>query len=141
MQFRENQANPKLAKGESSANEPDKENITTDDSVASGVDITEGVIKFQTPYVFEGKTISELDLRGLKGLSYSAVQKHVMPIYETLPQDGFDAVPEITNEFIIAAAAYTTKLPVEFFTSDNGLKFCHFFAMRTVVRNFLLQEA
>ncbi len=138
MQFKGNEEKTKSAVIENAVSEQETEDATTDVALSSNA--PEGVIRFKTPYVFEGNTISELDLRGLKGLSYSAIQKQMMPLYEMLSEGDYSSVPETTNEFIIAAAVYATKLPVEFFISENGLRFCHFFKMRTLIRNFLLQE-
>ena len=82
------------------------------------------VIKFKKPFVFEGKTYTEIDLGALENITVDdmvAVNKLIGP-------GAFGRVemnPEFSLEYACHIAARATRMPVEFFMAlkpGDGLK-------------------
>jgi len=72
------------------------------------------VIKFKKPYIFEGKSYTEIDLSGMDDLTgadmiaVNKIMKRVSP--------GIDVMPEVSVEYAAYFASRAAKQPVEFFT-------------------------
>lgn len=82
------------------------------------------IIKFKKPFVFEGKTYTELDLSALENITTGdmvAVNKLIGP--GTFGRTEMN--PEFSLEYACYIAARATKMPVEFFMAlrpGDGLK-------------------
>lgn len=101
----------KAATVEQSAEQEEEENVSM-------------VIKFKKPFVFEGKTYTEIDLSALENVTVEdmvAVNKLIGP--GTFGRTEMN--PEFSLEYACYLAARATKMPVEFFMSlrpGDGLK-------------------
>lgn len=70
------------------------------------------VLKLRKPYVFEGKTYTELDLSGLE----DTTAEDLAAVNRILSKTGtVSPMPEMTQDFSIHMAARVCKLPIEFF--------------------------
>ena len=108
----------------------EKKNLAMEEKAAQQPSIQEEeddvsmVIKFKKPFVFEGKTYTEIDLSALENVTVDdmvAVNKIIGP-------GAFGRVemnPEFSLEYACHLAARATKMPVEFFFAlrpGDGLK-------------------
>ncbi|MCD7862869.1 MAG: phage tail assembly protein [Lachnospiraceae bacterium] len=71
------------------------------------------VVKFDKPYVFEGKEYTEVDLSGLEDMKTKTWTKVMNTVRRS--GEGFDPTPQLNPEYSIRMAATATNLPVEFF--------------------------
>lgn len=92
------------------------------------------IIKFKKPFVFEGKTYTEIDLNPLENITTGdliAVSKYVGGnVFGRTEMN-----PEFSLEYACHIAARATKMPVEFFEAlrpNDGLK------VKNRVLNFFL---
>ena len=84
--------------------------ISTSDN--TGDVVNEYIVKFYTPYVFEGESVSQLDMRGLNDLTAGDMIK----ADRVLQKNGSTSfLPEMTLEYAIQLACQATKRPIEFF--------------------------
>lgn len=93
------------------------------------------IVELSSVYKFEGKLISELDLRGLEAVNYFKMQE-IDKVYKKLSPT-FTSTPELTPEYAIAAAQVLTGLPLEFFKYLSGRDIRK---IRTRVINFFYKE-
>lgn len=93
------------------------------------------IVELSSVYKFEGKLISELDLRGLESVNYFKMQE-IDKVYKKLSPT-FTSTPELTPEYAIAAAQVLTGLPLEFFKYLSGRDIRK---IRTRVINFFYKE-
>lgn len=93
------------------------------------------IVKFPTPFEFEGKTYTELDLSGLDDLN-TADLTWCETMFTKL---GYvDSMKEFNTTFCMLIAHRATKLPFELFKS---LKISNAVRIKTVVSSFLYQSA
>lgn len=71
------------------------------------------LIKFAKPYVFEGKTYTEIDLSGLESLNAASM----IDVNRRMArgQSGIDVLPEVSLEYAVNIAEKATTQPIEFF--------------------------
>lgn len=73
------------------------------------------VISLKKPYLFEGKTYTEIDLTGMEELTGEDMIAINKIMQRTSPGAGTDVMPEVSTEYACYFAAKAAKLPVEFF--------------------------
>lgn len=73
------------------------------------------VISLRKPYLFEGKTYTEIDLIGMEELTGEDMIAINKIMQRTSPGAGADVMPEVSMEYACYFAAKAAKLPVEFF--------------------------
>ena len=107
---------------------------TEQPSVQEEEDDVSMIIKFKKPFVFEGKTYTELDLSALENITTGdmvAVSKFVGGnVFGRTEMN-----PEFSLEYALNIAARATQMPIEFFMDlrpNDGLK------VKNRVLNFFL---
>ena len=89
------------------------------------------ILKFKKPYVFEGKTYTELDLSGLE----DATGKDLCEVDKLLKRQGMiDPLMEMSPALACYMAARVTHKPVEFF---EGLPMPEVVRLKTMVSGFM----
>lgn len=90
------------------------EDATIEDTTVEDETVDFMKVILSKPYVFEGETISEIDLNKLENLTGS----DMVAINRMMKRRGnTDASPEMTLEFAFFAAMQATHIPLEFFYS------------------------
>lgn len=92
------------------------------------------VLKFKTPYKFEGTTYEEIDLSGLENLSGA----DMIFVSAKLSRKGrIQVLQEMSLEYAQEISAVATGMPVEFF---QGLGVKDSTKLKNTVTNFLYGE-
>ena len=69
------------------------------------------VITLKTPYKFEGKSYSEIDLTPLENITAS----DMIAVNKRMSKGGIDIMPEVTLEYACEIAARACEMPIEFY--------------------------
>lgn len=73
------------------------------------------IIRLKKPYLFEGKTYTEIDLTGMEELTGADMIAINKIMQRSSSGSGTDVMPEVSTEYACYFAAKAAKLPVEFF--------------------------
>ena len=108
----------------------EKKNLAMEETAAEQAAVQEDeedvsmVIKFKKPFVFEGKTYTEIDLSALENITV----EDMVAVNKLIGPSSFGRTemnPEFSLEYDCYLAARATKMPVEFFMAlrpGDGLK-------------------
>ena len=72
----------------------------------------DGVLKLSKPYIFEGKTYTEIDLSGLENIK-AIDMIEANKLYDR--SGGFSIMPELSMEYAFIIASKATNKPIELF--------------------------
>lgn len=96
--------------------------------------MSELIVKFKTPYIFEEQEYNEVDLSGLENLTgedQEAVEKQMTQLGMVA------AAPALSNVYCKLLAAKATGEPIEFF---NQMPLKKINAVTQKVSNFLMED-
>ena len=100
----------------------------------SSPDMPETLVQLQTPYHFEGKDYTEVNLAGLERLS----TRDMIEAEKHLIRSGmFTPLPEMNMDYVCTMAAKAAGLPIEFFM---GLPPREMVKVKNKVTNFFYGE-
>lgn len=91
------------------------------------------ILRFRTPYTFDGETYNELDLSGLENVTAATLENVGRIVLKASPEQN-PATLEMTLGYCQHLAARVTKLPFEFF---KGLSAKDAISLKTLVVGFL----
>ena len=94
------------------------------------------IVKLHKPLKFEGEIYTEIDMSGITDVTTNAA-RDIEKIYRKISKGSYDASPETTINWAIAATSVVTGLPVEFF---NYLNIKDLVKMKNRVINFLYED-
>lgn len=103
---------------------------------AADEDKIDMIVKLHKPLKFEGEIYTEIDMSGISNITTNAA-RDIEKIYRKISKGSYDASPETTINWAIAATSVVTGLPVEFF---NYLNIKDLVKMKNRVINFLYED-
>lgn len=94
------------------------------------------IVVLHKPLKYEGTVYSKIDMTGISEITTNKA-RDIEKIYRQLSKGSYDASPETTINWAIAATSVVTGLPVEFF---NYLNIKDLVKMKNRVINFLYAD-